>query len=77
MRKDLHWKLQKKCINSMTELVKSTKQLYNDIDACIDDLLDARFNGNESEEHLALCKMESLLVDTLQQLDCILDYLDS
>jgi hypothetical protein len=59
------------------ELIKSTKRLYNDIDSCITNLLNARIPGKKDEdsEGKALFHMEGLMVATLQQLDCIIDSL--
>lgn len=57
------------------EFIKSTKSLYNDIDSCIDELLKARVGHNQENEGKALFRMEGLMVATLQQLDCILDFL--
>ena len=58
-----------------TELIKSTKDLYNDIDSCIGELIKARFDHNQENEGKALFRMEGLMVTTLQQLDCIIDSL--
>lgn len=59
----------------MEKLIESTQQLYNDIDKCIDKLLESRKNWDTKQEMNSLIEMESLMVATLQQLQCILDYL--
>lgn len=57
------------------ELIKSTRALYFDIDACITELIRARTEQNEENEGKALFRMEGLMVATMQQLDCIIDSL--
>lgn len=61
----------------LTKLRQSTQELYNDIDSCITDLINARTPGKKDEdgERKALFRMEGLMVATLQQLSCILDVL--
>lgn len=61
----------------LEELKRSTQELYNDIDSCITDLINARTPGKKDEdgERKALFRMEGLMVATLQQLSCILDAL--
>lgn len=63
----------------LVELRQSTQELYNDIDSCITDLINARTPGKKDEdgERKALFRMEGLMVATLQQLSCILDALPS
>lgn len=58
----------------INNLKDSTIELYNDINECIDDLISAR--KNHIDESDALFRMESLMVATLQQLTCIIDYFD-
>lgn len=60
---------------SIDKLKDSTVELYNEIDECIDNLISARKNRKDESE--ALFKMESLMVATLQQLTCIIDYFDN
>lgn len=57
------------------KLCISSLRLYRDIDRCITNLVDARRykNGKEGE---ALHTMESLMVVSLQQLGCVIDYLE-
>lgn len=57
------------------ELRKSCERLYNDIDFCINDLIAGRVNKDEMQEAKALFQMESFMVATMQQLNCIIDYL--
>lgn len=57
---------------SVDNLKDSTVELYNEIDECIDNLISTRKNRKDESE--ALFKMESLMVATLQQLTCIIDY---
>lgn len=59
----------------LEELKNSTIELYNDIDSCITDLINARTPGKKDEdgERKALFRMEGLMVATLQQLSCIID----
>lgn len=61
----------------LDKLKQSTKELYNDIDSCIGDLIDARTSKDTDGEGKALFRMEGLMVATLQQLSCILDVLPS
>lgn len=63
----------------LVELRQSTQELYNDIDSCITDLINARTPGKKDEdgERKSLFRMEGLMVATLQQLSCILDALPS
>lgn len=57
---------------SVDNLKDSTVELYNEIDECIDNLISARKNRKDESE--VLFKMESLMVATLQQLTCIINY---
>lgn len=61
----------------LVKLRQSTQELYNDIDSCITDLINARTPEKKDEdgERKALFRMEGLMVATLQQLSCIEDYL--
>lgn len=56
-------------------LLTSTRELYHDIDRCITNLVDSR-RYRDGHEQEVLTRMESLMVATLQQLDCIIDYLE-
>ena len=57
------------------DIITSTTILQNDIQKCISDLIDARVNRDRIQEDGALFKMESLMVSTIQEFDCIIDYL--
>ena len=57
------------------DIISSTIILRNDIQKCLSDLIDARLNRDRIQEDGALFKMESLMVSSAQQLDCIIDYL--
>lgn len=57
------------------DIITSTIILRNDIQKCLSDLIDARLNRDRIQEDGALFKMESLMVSSAQQLDCIIDYL--
>ena len=54
----------------------STKSLYNDINNCISLLLKGRSNKDKDVEGQALSEMERLMCSTLQQLDCLIDYIN-
>lgn len=55
--------------------IESTQQLYNDIDKCVDKLLQSRRRYDTKQEMDSVIEMESLMVATLQQLQCVLDHL--
>lgn len=57
------------------DIISSTIILRNDIQKCLSDLIEARMYRDRIQEDGALFKMESLMVSTTQQLDCIIDYL--
>ena len=57
------------------DIITSTTILRNDIQKCLSDLIDARVHRDRIQEDGALFKMESLMVSSAQQLDCIIDYL--
>ena len=59
----------------LVKLRQSTQELYNDIDSCITDLINARTPEKKDEdgERKALFRMEGLMVATLQQLSCVID----
>lgn len=58
------------------DIILSTTILRNDIHKCLSDLVSARVNRDRIQEEGALFKMESLMVSSAQQLDCIIDYLN-
>lgn len=55
------------------ELLKETEYLYSDIDLCIDMLVSSRLKKDKDDEKKALLDMESIMVRTLQHLQCILE----
>lgn len=55
-------------------IIESTKQLYSDIQSCIDNLIKARLN--KESEYECYQQMEHLLVCSLQQLQCLIDKLE-
>ena len=56
-------------------LLISTHHLHRDIDKCINNLVEARkYKDGRDQDYLF--QMEKLMVSTLQQLGCIIDYLD-
>ncbi len=60
----------------LEKLKQSTTELYNDIDNCVSELIHARTAHDSEAEGKALFKMEGLMVGTMQQITCILDFLD-
>ena len=60
----------------LEKLKQSTTELYNDIDKCISELIHARIAHDSEAEGKALFKMEGLMVGTMQQITCILDFLE-
>ena len=57
------------------DIIISSQILYRDIDRCICDLLEARQHHDTIQEERARIRMESLMVGTMQQLDCIITHL--
>ena len=56
-------------------LLISTFRLHQDIDKCINNLIAARkYKDGRDQEYLV--QMERLMVSSLQQLGCIIDFLD-
>lgn len=55
-------------------LLLSTNKLYQDIDKCISNLVEARmYKDGRDQEYLL--QMESLMVTSLQQFGCVIDFL--
>ena len=52
----------------MESVIKESTSLYFEIDDCITELLKARLDKDTDKEHEAICKMESLIVGTMQHL---------
>ena len=59
------------------ELINSTKELYNKIDKSIDKLLKAKSEKDITTINETYYYQESLLVQTMQQLDCLISYIDN
>ena len=57
------------------DIIISSEILYRYIDKCISDLIQARAFHDPIQEEGVRIRMESLMVGTMQQLDCIIDYL--
>lgn len=57
------------------QLIETTKLLRSDIDDCITKLCNARLEGDKHREQEQACRMEQLMVATLQQLDCINEFI--
>lgn len=55
-------------------LLKETEKLYSDIDACIENIIYSRLKKDENLEKMSLFNMETIMVRTLQHLQCILDF---
>lgn len=62
--------------DDLIPLLETTKILYNDINDCITKLCKARLDGDKRKEERQECRMESLMVLTLQQLDCIINEIE-
>ena len=57
------------------DIIISSEILYRDIDKCVSDLCQARLYHDPIQEEGALARMVSLMIGTMQQLDCIVGYL--
>lgn len=64
-------------IKEENELIDSTKQLRVKIEECIDKLLEGRKTHDKEKEGIAYSEMESLMVATMQQLDCLIKKIES
>ena len=59
-----------------TQLKESTEELYSEMDGIITKLLQARFEHNEPAERTIHILMERMIVQAMQQLRCLIDYLE-
>lgn len=59
------------------QLINELAKLYDDIDQCIGDIVDSRLKKDTQAEGKALFRMEGLMVATVQDLICAIDYLES
>ena len=57
------------------QLINELAKLHDDIDKCIGDIVDSRIKKDHQAEGKALFRMEGLMVATLQDLCCAIDYL--
>ena len=64
-------------IKEENELIDSTKQLRIKIEECIDKLLEGRKTHDKEKEGMTYSEMESLMVATMQQLDCLIKKMES
>lgn len=57
------------------QLINELAKLYDDIDQCIGDIVDSRIKKDHQAEGKAIFRMEGLMVATVQDLGCAIDYL--
>ena len=57
------------------QLINELAKLRDDIDQCIGDIVDSRLKKDSQAEGKAIFRMEGLMVVTLQDLGCTIDYL--
>lgn len=57
------------------DIITSATIMRNDIHKCLNDLVNARLYRDRMQEEGALFKLVSLMVSTIQEFDCIIDYL--
>ena len=57
------------------QLINELAKLHDDIDQCIGDIVDSRLKKDHHAEGKAIFRMEGLMVVTLQDLGCTIDYL--
>ena len=57
------------------DIIISATILRNDIHKCLSDLVKARMYRDRMQEEGALFRLESLMVSSVQEFDCIIDYL--
>ena len=58
------------------QLINELAKLHDDIDQCIGDIVDSRLKKDHHAEGKAIFRMEGLMVVTLQDLECTIDYLE-
>lgn len=59
------------------EILKTCREMFNDIDNCITNLVKARMNDDDKMERKTLNKMESLMCGIQQDLTVVIDYISS
>lgn len=57
------------------DIIISATILRDDIHKCLSDLVNARLYKDRMQEEGALFRLESLMVSSIQEFDCIIDYL--
>lgn len=57
------------------QLINELAKLHDDIDQCIGDIVHSRLKKDSQAEGKAIFRMECLMVVTLQDLGCAIDYL--
>ena len=57
------------------DIIISAAILRDDIQKCLNDLVNARLHRDRIQEEGALFKLESLMVSAIQEFGCIIDYL--
>lgn len=57
------------------QLINELAKLRDDIDQCIGDIVDSRIKKDHQAEGKAIFRMEGLMVATVQDLGCTIDYL--
>lgn len=62
-------------ITNREQLINELAKLHDDIDQCIGDIVDSRLKKDQQAEGKAIFRMEYLMVVTLQDLGCTIDYL--
>lgn len=58
------------------QLINELAKLHDDIDQCIGGIVEARLKKDHQAESKAIFRMEGLMVVTLQDLGCTIDYLE-
>lgn len=64
-------------MRNVNELRDSVSDLYWKVDRCIHDIVLSRLHKDTEKEHLAIMQMEFLLSDTMQDLSCVLNFIDA
>lgn len=59
------------------QLINELARLNADINQCIGDIVDSRLKKDHQAEGKAIFRMEGLMVATMQDLGCAIDYLES
>ena len=58
------------------QLINELAKLRDNIDQCIGDIVDSRLKKDTQAEGKAIFRMEGLMVATVQDLGCAIDYLE-